>query len=100
MSFEVEVENIKCGGCAATIVKGMQLLDGVSSAQVDVERGCVMVEADDVLRPVVVTRLQQLGYPQVGSVEGLAAAKARAKSFVSCAVGKFSDSSSDRGVQG
>ncbi len=95
MSFEIEVENIKCGGCAASIVKGLQALEGVTSASVDVERGCVAVEGDVALRPLVAARLQQLGYPEVGSVEGLASAKARAKSFVSCAVGKFSDSSSD-----
>jgi copper chaperone len=95
MSFEIEVENIKCGGCAGSIVKGLQALEDVSSASVDVERGCVTVEADDALRTVVAARLQQLGYPELGSVEGLASAKARAKSFVSCAVGKFSNSSSD-----
>ena len=36
MSFEIEVENIKCGGCAASIVKGLQALEGVTSASVDV----------------------------------------------------------------
>jgi copper chaperone len=95
MSFEIEVENIKCGGCGGSIVKGLQAMEGVTSASVDVERGCVMVEGDIAQRPVVAARLQQLGYPEVGSVTGLTSAKARAKSFVSCAVGKFSNSSSD-----
>ena len=95
MSFEIEVENIKCGGCGGSIVKVLQALEGVTSASVDVERGCVMVEGDIAQRPVVAARLQQLGYPEVGSVTGLTSAKARAKSFVSCAVGKFSNSSSD-----
>lgn len=93
MSFEIEVENIKCGGCAGTIVKGLQALDGVTTASVDVEQGRVTVEGDESLRATVAARLLQLGYPEVGSVEGLASAKARAKSFVSCAVGKFSESS-------
>ena len=95
MSFEIEVENIKCGGCAGSIVNALHSLEGVTSASVDVEGGRVSVEGDVALRPLVAARLQQLGYPEKGSVEGLAAAKARAKSFVSCEVGKFSDSSSD-----
>ena len=69
MSFEIEVENIKCGGCTASIVKGLHALEGVTSASVDVERGCVAVEGDVALRPLVAARLQQLGYPEVGSVD-------------------------------
>jgi len=95
MSFEIEVENIKCGGCAGSIVSGLQALEGITSVTVDVERGCVTVDGNVAQRTAVSERLQQLGYPEVGSVEGLASAKARAKSFVSCAVGKFSGSSSD-----
>jgi copper chaperone len=95
MSFEIEVENIKCGGCGGSIVKGLQALEGVTTASVDVERGCVIVVGDIARRAVVAERLQQLGYPEVGSVTGLTSAKAKAKSFVSCAVGRFSDSSPD-----
>jgi copper chaperone len=95
MSFEIEVENIKCGGCAGSIISGLQALEGVTSVTVDVERGCITVEGDSAQRAAVSERLQQLGYPEVGSVEGLASAKAKAKSFVSCAVGKFSGSSTD-----
>ena len=95
MSFEVDVENIKCGGCAGSIVKGLKALEGVAAVQVDVARGRVTVEGDDGLRPVVCEHLQKLGYPEVGRTAGLAAAKAKAKSFVSCAVGRFSDTSSE-----
>jgi copper chaperone len=31
-----------------------------------------------------------MGYPESGSVEGMKAATAKAKSFVSCAIGKVS----------
>ena len=37
MTFEVSVENIKCGGCTNSIVKGLQELEGVASVAVDVE---------------------------------------------------------------
>lgn len=93
MSFEIEVENIKCGGCAGSIVRGLKELDGVFSVDVNVEQGLIMVEGDEALRPAVCERLQALGYPETGTTAGLAAARARAKSFVSCAVGRFGDSS-------
>ena len=91
MTFEVSVENIKCGGCANSIVKGLQKLDGVAAVTVDVEQGRVTIDAEDSLRAAVTERLLALGYPEQGSAAGLKAAKARAKSFVSCAVGRFSD---------
>ena len=95
MSFEIDVENIKCGGCVSSIVSGLKALDGVVSVQVDVEQGRVTVDGDDALRPMVGEHLKKLGYPEVGSTAGLASAKAKAKSFVSCAVGRFSDTSSE-----
>ena len=94
MSFEIDVENIKCGGCANSIVNGLQALEGVAAVSVDVEQGRITVEGDDNLRQSVIERLLELGYPEVGSAAGLAAAKAKAKSFVSCAVGRFNEPSS------
>jgi len=92
MTFEVSVENIKCGGCSSSIVKGLQKLDGVVSVSVDVEQGRVTIDADDSLRAAVTERLLTLGYPEQGSAAGLKAAKARVKSFVSCAVGRITNS--------
>ena len=91
MTFEVSVENIKCGGCASSIVKGLQELEGVASVTVDVEQGRITIDADDSLRDAATEHLLKLGYPEQGSAAGLKAAKAKAKSFVSCAVGRFSD---------
>jgi copper chaperone len=34
-----------------------------------------------------------MGYPEVGSVEGMKAAAAKAKSFVSCAIGRIDNAS-------
>ena len=93
MAFEIDVENIKCGGCVGSIVSGLEKLEGVHSVDVDVEQGRVSVTGDNALRPAVTARLQALGYPETGTTAGLAAARAKAKSYVSCAVGKFSESS-------
>jgi copper chaperone len=89
MEHVIEVENIRCGGCANTITHSLQKLDGVSSVSVDIENGRVAVTsaADD--RERLVAALLKQGYPERGSAEGLEAAKAKAKSFVSCAIGKL-----------
>jgi copper chaperone len=68
MQHIIEVENIKCGGCANTITGRLGRIDGVGSVEVDIEHGRIT---------------------EKGSVEGMEAAKARAKSFVSCAIGKM-----------
>ena len=92
MSYEVTVENIKCGGCANTIRTRLEKLDGVDAVTVDVESGCVTVDGDDGQRGTVIERLVSLGYPETGSVEGIRSATAKAKSFVSCAVGRMEKS--------
>jgi copper chaperone len=90
MSFSVIVENIKCGGCANSIRKALAEVEGVASVAVDVERGEVRVEGDGAARPGVAKRLLELGYPERGTASGIGSAAAKAKSFVSCAIGRVS----------
>jgi copper chaperone len=89
MEHVIEVENIRCGGCANTITHSLEKLEGVSSVSVDIENGRVTVTTDIDDRDRLVTALLKNGYPEKGSAEGLQAAKAKAKSFVSCAIGKL-----------
>lgn len=89
MNYEISVENIKCGGCAGTIIKKINALEGVESTEVDIEAGIVKIDAIESLQASLAASLLKMGYPETGSIEGMAAAKAKAKSFVSCAVGKF-----------
>jgi copper chaperone len=89
MNYEVSVENIKCGGCANPIRTRLEKLDGIDSVTVDVESGRVTVDGDEDTRENVIERLASLGYPETGSVEGIRSATAKAKSFVSCAVGRM-----------
>ena len=93
MSYQVAVENIKCGGCANTIKTKLQAESGVSAVEVDIEAGMVRIEGEELDRAGLVQRLAQLGYPEAGSVEGLKAAAVKAKSFVSCAIGRMDDGS-------
>lgn len=86
--LKIEVENIKCGGCANTIKSRLQGMDGVGEVVVDIDVGVVTVETDDAKRQTIVDRLASLGYPEAGTTEGLGAMTAKAKSFVSCAIGR------------
>lgn len=89
MSYEISVENIKCGGCANTISTKLNALTIVDSCDIDIEKGLVCITGDEAGRNQVTQLLLKLGYPESGTAEGLKAAKAKAKSFVSCAVGKM-----------
>lgn len=87
-----EVENIKCGGCANSIEHKLVDIEGVEGVSVNVEAGQVEVQAEesDALREQVLQSLLSMGYPEKGSVEGINSVKAKATSFVSCAVGRMS----------
>lgn len=89
MVYKISVENIKCGGCANTITSKLNALSFVTSCQVDIENGVITIEGNEAQKPEVARLLLKLGYPESGTAEGLKAAAAKAKSFVSCAVGKM-----------
>lgn len=89
MQHVIDVENIKCGGCANTIKGRLGALTGVSDVQIDIENGRITLDAPDDSRALLVETLLASGYPERGSVEGIKAAKAKAKSFVSCAIGRM-----------
>ncbi len=91
MKISINVENIRCGGCANTITKKLKTLDGINDVEIAIEDQIVTVEAaDDSVREPVIKALYTMGYPEKGSVEGMDALKEKAKSVVSCAVGKMS----------
>ena len=89
MTYQIKVENIKCGGCASTIRSKLEAMEGVDNIDVDIEAGIVSVSGSEDQREAVAARLLKLGYPESGTAEGIAAATAKAKSFVSCAVGRI-----------
>ena len=89
MEYTLEVDNIKCGGCANSIQKKIKERHDVKSVEVDVEQGRVSIESNDDLRGPILETLSSIGYPEHGSIEGLDSLKAKAKSFVSCAIGRM-----------
>ena len=91
MKVIINVENIRCGGCANSITKKLMAIEGVNNVDIAIDEQVVTVEAEnDSNRSAYITALLAMGYPEQGSVEGLAALKGKAKSIVSCAIGKVS----------
>jgi copper chaperone len=88
--IQIHVENIKCGGCEKSIIKGLTSIEGLSNIVIDRDQQLVSVTADDSLREALVAKLNSMGYPEHGSVSGLDAGLANAKSFVSCAIDRIS----------
>jgi copper chaperone len=89
MQEMIAVENIKCQGCAKTIESNLLKISKIRAVNVDVEQGLVTVEGDNLQHEQITHALLSLGYPEKGSVAGLASLKAKGKSFVSCAIGRM-----------
>lgn len=88
MNTKVFIQNLKCNGCATTITKKLSHLDHVSEIKVDVEESSVSFNYKDNLDlEVVLETLRENGYPVEGDVNTFGT---KAKSFVSCAIGKMS----------
>ncbi|MEY4435826.1 MAG: hypothetical protein RL175_781, partial [Pseudomonadota bacterium] len=65
-------------------------IEGLSNIVIDRDQQLVSVNADESLREALISKLKSMGYPERGSVSGLDAGLANAKSFVSCAIGRVS----------
>ena len=86
MKAEIQIENLKCGGCAATIKKGLLSLPSVEDVKVNTDNNTVNVTATNNNLQEVKDKLAKLGYPETGSNNTIVH---KAKSFVSCAVGRI-----------
>jgi len=87
MTTTIIIENLKCGGCAATIKKGILSIEGVSDISINVEESSVKVSTTLDVTKEVKQKLSKMGYPEVGDANTLLH---KAKSYVSCATGKMS----------
>ena len=89
MKTSVEIQNLKCNGCASTINNKLSTIENINTISVDVENSSVSFEYDteDTLETVK-KELHKLGYPLVGEDNKL---QTKAKSYVSCAIGKMNN---------
>ena len=62
-TFQIEVENIKCGGCENSIVKGINSVAQVSNLVIDREKQLVSFEGEASIKQNVIDKLRSMGYP-------------------------------------
>lgn len=87
MKTSIEIQNLKCGGCANTIITQLLKLDNISDVSVNNETNNVAFNySNENSIKLVKKKLSDLGYPEVGELNTL---PKKAKSFVSCAVGRI-----------
>ena len=80
------LQNLKCTGCASTISSKLTDFDFVHSVLIDVDASIVEIIYElGTNLPILQEALRKLGYPVVGEVNSLTT---KAKSYVSCAIGK------------
>lgn len=87
MHTKLEIQNLKCGGCANTIVTKLKNLESIQKVVVDNDTNTVSFDYENE-ETLLATQelLAKLGYPVVGEKNAITT---KAKSFVSCAVGRI-----------
>ncbi len=86
MKTTIQIQNLKCGGCANTILNSISKLKNVQDIDITVESSKVSFnyETTDDLNTVKNT-LSKIGYPVIGEENSITK---KAKSYISCAIGR------------
>ncbi|MEA3498477.1 MAG: heavy-metal-associated domain-containing protein [Campylobacterota bacterium] len=85
-----EVQNVKCGGCANTLKKALK--EEYGDVEVDLEKTPreITIYSNNIDLEVLKLKLRTLGYPLVDDeLSTFQTINTKAKSFVSCAIGKM-----------
>ncbi|MDD7885271.1 heavy-metal-associated domain-containing protein [Flavivirga sp. 57AJ16] len=87
MKITLEIQNLKCGGCANTIMSKLSNIENISDVTINNEAHAVSFSyKNDKTLLEAKQLLHKIGYPIVGEKNVLAT---KAKSFVSCAIGRM-----------
>ncbi|CAM3904467.1 heavy-metal-associated domain-containing protein [Arcobacter cloacae] len=90
MKQTFEVLNVKCGGCANTLIKALKDEFGEVEVDLEVHPRKITLDINDDKKEELKLKLRTLGYPlTTDELSGFEKATTTAKSFVSCAIGKF-----------
>ena len=93
MQQTFKVENVKCGGCASTLKSKLLEDFGEVEVNLELEPREITLDISDEKIDFLKESLLSLGYPMAGEdLNFLQNNTAKAKSFVSCAIGKFEES--------
>ena len=85
---KIIIANLKCSGCATTIKKELEKLEGVNDVIVDPETDSVDLSYENIERDVIIQKLHSLGYPEATEKNGLLL---QLKSYASCMIGKINN---------
>jgi len=89
MKTTIEIQNLKCGGCANTITKKLSEINDLSELTVNNDNHTVSFNYENENTLIKAKELlNNIGYPVVGDKNALTT---KAKSFVSCAVGRINN---------
>ena len=90
MKQTLEVLNVKCGGCASTLIKSLKDEFGEVLVDLEVHPRKITLDIEDEKLETLKLKLKSLGYPlSTDELSSFEKAATTAKSFVSCAIGKF-----------
>lgn len=86
METVIEIENLKCQGCANTIKKSISKINGITKVEVIFNPESVLIEFNEklVTRNNIIQTLSKLGYPE----KGYNSLIKNIKSYVSCTIGR------------
>jgi len=82
------IANLKCSGCATTIKKEVEKIEGVKSVLVDKDNDALDVSYENVEREIIIKKLHSLGYPEATEENGLLL---QLKSYASCMIGRINN---------
>lgn len=88
MHTTLTIQNLKCGGCANTIITRLNTINGIDTVTVSNDTNSVSFNySDENSLNTSIELLSKLGYPVEGEQNPLSK---KAKSYMSCAVGRMS----------
>ena len=61
--MEIDVANVKCGGCASAIEDGLMPLGGIENIEVNIENGHVRISGNALPEDAILDKLTTLGFP-------------------------------------
>ena len=91
MKTLIEIENMMCSGCASGIKKQLEGQPDISKIDVDLDNQWVALHSNKRIDVQKIERiLLHMGYPKKNALTGLPSLLAKAKSFLTCTMGKLS----------
>ncbi|NAS11909.1 heavy-metal-associated domain-containing protein [Poritiphilus flavus] len=87
MKASLEIQNLKCGGCAESIRRKLAKIGSLENLVIDETRSLVSFDyAEDSGLSCAKEALSSLGYPTVDDQNSFGQ---KARSYLSCATGRF-----------